>query len=177
MKKYLFFILVLLALTSVKCSKQSQEDQLPPITTTGANTFGCKVNGKVWLPYGSFSVHALDVNCYVGNKINNPTLTITGSNRKNGNLSDIGIDVINLISDTSTYKIYNRLNEGLLYSDNNQAYEPFDTFGIVKIIKLDTIAKIISGTFSFIGYTDHTHSKQVNVTDGRFDLHYPTTIH
>jgi len=28
--------------------------QLPPITTTGANTFGCLVNGEVWLPKGSF---------------------------------------------------------------------------------------------------------------------------
>ena len=25
------------------------EEQLPPITTTGAGTFGCKVNGKVWV--------------------------------------------------------------------------------------------------------------------------------
>ena len=26
--------------------------QLPPETQTGANTFGCLVNGKVWLPKG-----------------------------------------------------------------------------------------------------------------------------
>ncbi len=26
------------------------EDQLPPITETGANTFGCLINGKVFIP-------------------------------------------------------------------------------------------------------------------------------
>lgn len=25
------------------------QEQLPPITTTGAGTFGCKINGKVWV--------------------------------------------------------------------------------------------------------------------------------
>jgi hypothetical protein len=30
-------------------NKPPTEEQLPPITTTGAGTFGCKVNGKVWV--------------------------------------------------------------------------------------------------------------------------------
>ena len=29
---------------------QTPQDQLPPITTTGANTAGCIINGKVLIP-------------------------------------------------------------------------------------------------------------------------------
>jgi hypothetical protein len=176
MKKYLFFLLVLLALPSVKCSKTGLGDQLPPITTTGANTFGCKVDGKVWLPHGSFSVYALNIND-VSKSYLKPSLQIATYNRKNNAMSDLGITILNLKWDNAEYKIYNYLNEGLTYTDNSVDYEPFDTFGTVNITRFDTSAKIISGTFSFIGYTDNTHTKQVNITDGRFDLHNPLTIH
>jgi hypothetical protein len=33
---------------------------LPPITTEGKNTFGCKVNGKIWLPKGGGGSPELD---------------------------------------------------------------------------------------------------------------------
>jgi len=31
-------------------------EQLPPATQVGANTFGCLLNGKVWLPKGNNSI-------------------------------------------------------------------------------------------------------------------------
>jgi hypothetical protein len=175
MKKYLFFLLVLLALTSVKCSKQSQEDQLPPITTNGANTFGCKVDGKVWLPYGGWNVNKLTTFEYINNYTKSGII-IYARNRKNNELSDLNISLKNA-TDTGIYKIYNQLDEGLLFSDGKNNFEPIDTFGVVHILRLDTNLNIASGTFSFIGYTDKTHTKQVNISEGRFDLHYPITIH
>ncbi|MBS1947911.1 MAG: hypothetical protein JST47_09105 [Bacteroidetes bacterium] len=54
MKCTTFFILAISLLSLVdgcSCKKSVAEPQLPPITQTGANTFGCKVNGKVWVPY------------------------------------------------------------------------------------------------------------------------------
>jgi len=50
MKKRSFFLLVIISIISFQCKKSVQEDQLPPITTIGANTFGCLINGNVWLP-------------------------------------------------------------------------------------------------------------------------------
>ena len=49
---YLLVTLALLALfTFSQCKKnKTDEPQLPPETTTGAMTFGCKVNGKVFVP-------------------------------------------------------------------------------------------------------------------------------
>ncbi len=176
MKKYIFFLLIFITLTSLQCKKTTPEEQLPPITTTGANTFGCLVNGNAWLPYGGWSVPALTV-APIGEK--NLELSIDAYDRKNGALSDISITVVNLKPDTATYRIYNYLNEGLVYSNGNQDYEPFDTFGVVHISRCDTVQQIISGTFSFVAYTDTSRvtAKSVSVTDGRFDLHYPLTIH
>jgi hypothetical protein len=40
----------------MKCKKDNQgpsKEQLPAITQTGANTFGCYVNGEIFLPRGS----------------------------------------------------------------------------------------------------------------------------
>jgi hypothetical protein len=42
-------------LISITCTKNTEtlrEDGLPPITQTGPNTFGCLINGSVFLPNG-----------------------------------------------------------------------------------------------------------------------------
>jgi len=176
MKKLFFSILLILSLTSLKCSKDpvTIPDQLPPITTTGPNTFGCKVDGNVWLPYGGFSLDAITVSGGIIGKSSD--IQIVTCNRKNNAQTDIDL-IFQNIFDTGTYKIFNHLNEGMVYSDGNDGYEPFDTFGVVHISRCDTSNNIIAGTFSFMGYTDNTHVKKVNITDGRFDLHYPVKIH
>jgi len=49
-------VFLFLAFTLINCTKSDdlitlvEEDQLPHITQTGANTFGCLINGKVFLP-------------------------------------------------------------------------------------------------------------------------------
>jgi hypothetical protein len=178
MKKLILFILLLLSLYEIKCNKDGTPiESLPPITTNGANTFGCKVDGKVWLPYGGFNLKAITVNG--GIIATSSAIQIFTCNRKNGAMSDLDI-TLNNVFDTGTYKIYNKLDEGLLYSDGNSSYEPFDTFGIVHISRCDTVQKIISGTFSFTA-TDKMggspdSNKTVKITDGRFDLHYPLKI-
>jgi len=54
MKQY---IIILIALAFITCCKKDDIDaelaKLPPITQTGANTFGCLVNGKAVLPNSS----------------------------------------------------------------------------------------------------------------------------
>ena len=44
-------VLLFIAFTFINCSNNDDpQDQLPPITQTGANTFGCLVNGQVFVP-------------------------------------------------------------------------------------------------------------------------------
>lgn len=45
--KYLVIISLFLIFS---CDDESESRSLPPITDTGENTFGCKVNGEVWIP-------------------------------------------------------------------------------------------------------------------------------
>jgi hypothetical protein len=47
--------LLFFAITFFNCENNDPEDQLPPITQTGANTFGAIVDGRVFVPADSFS--------------------------------------------------------------------------------------------------------------------------
>ncbi|KMQ67526.1 hypothetical protein ACM44_14780, partial [Chryseobacterium koreense CCUG 49689] len=52
----LIFALATLSLACGRSSENQQDTynpQLPPITQTGANTFGCKINGVVMVPRNS----------------------------------------------------------------------------------------------------------------------------
>ena len=52
---FLKTILLLFALTLFSCEKNDPEEQLPPITQTGTNTFGAIVDGRAFTPADSFS--------------------------------------------------------------------------------------------------------------------------
>ncbi|MCU0447511.1 MAG: hypothetical protein MUE85_21650 [Microscillaceae bacterium] len=45
--------LLCLSLAFATCKKKNVEPKLPPETQVGANTFGCRVNGQVWVPSGN----------------------------------------------------------------------------------------------------------------------------
>jgi hypothetical protein len=49
--KKLFILILLLSSFLTACS--NDEEGLPSITAHGANTFGCKVNGQVWVANGT----------------------------------------------------------------------------------------------------------------------------
>ena len=50
-------IVCLFIITACGCTKTTEEGrwnpELPPITQTGANTFGCKINGVIMIPRDS----------------------------------------------------------------------------------------------------------------------------
>ena len=53
---YSFILIVSLVIIGIACKKKSDNpiDDLPPVTTTGANTFGCLVNGELFIPKVNF---------------------------------------------------------------------------------------------------------------------------
>ena len=69
-KKLKFYLIALLfiPLFSAKCTKKPIEptppktplEQLPPATQTGANTFGCLVDGEVYIPKGNIYYKAIE---------------------------------------------------------------------------------------------------------------------
>ena len=170
MKKINVYLIIILSAFLTGCDRDkdstTKKDVLPAITQEGKNTFGCKVNGEVWLPQAS------------SNK-----LTSSYQN---------GVFIMNAIRNTDDYSegfgisqyflqetIFNLNNydAGVVYNKSNQVigFHSFTTnavnVGVLNIIKLDTTEGIISGTFYFDAL-DTTTNEVVHVTDGRFDVKY-----
>ena len=160
----------------VACQKDVEE--LPPATQTGANTFGAKVDGKLWVPQGFGPFPANDIlearfsgaNAIIINARNfssSPTETefeilITGVN-------DLGTYLLNnnvTLPASSSYGYFVKRtltpeNEWITSSSNS---------GSVTITKLDMANRIVSGTFQFTALNLYNTPQPISVTEGRFDL-------
>ena len=166
LNKLLFFVVLL---TTLSCNK----DGLTKATHKGANTFSCKVNGKIFKPIS------------VGGLFNdNPVLSI-----RNNAEYDFGIDADNqetsesidlenpFIKKTGVYKFQaDHPNRGIytyniIVNINDPGVYTTDSTdtGELTITHCDTINHIYSGTFYFTAKDPNT-GKAISVTDGRFDL-------
>ena len=166
-------------LLSNSCSKTKSEDKLPPETQTGANTFGCLVDGKVWIPTGGG----------VGSGIN-PTsggFYETPNNKKNiyirASSDNDGISVfLKEIFSIGTYSLNKAtaIQPNAIYPDSYGAFiqkfsgteKYFITnvqyTGSVTITYADTISNVVSGRFEFTA--QNMQSGEIkNITEGRFD--------
>ena len=137
---------------------------LPAITTNGQNTFGCRVNGKVWLPLdGSFSPGVfVDVNA--------THLAIEGYNSTL--LENITIEV-EPVTDT-VYINFSTNNYfktwGTYLNKDLSKYFTADTIriGYIHFLRVDYTKGVFSGTFAFDAYNNKNDT--VHITDGRFDI-------
>ena len=176
---FLSMALIAILCSSLKCSKDKTNPPttLPPITQEGKNTFGCKVNGGIWVPYykcgGSgnpcgelfVDVYPAIIQQKIPIEINmsftkkNQDNSSTGfqiNTKQNFKLFTTGnkIDSLNIEFSTSSFKFYRN-------SNNNGSFQ---------LTKLDTLNNIISGLFETTLYVSATDS--VKITEGRFDLKF-----
>ena len=183
-------ILVLLAImTFTGCLKDLFDEKLPDATKTGANTFGCKINGKSWIPDGSHSlfvsIPALTAHIYQrqGHKDfyisarKDPSLL----NKEEDSYDDLDFDII-LPATTGEVIInetcpdcglacpYSSLRFFVKGLTNGACYMTSSLHtGKIKFTRVDTLNRIVSGTFEFSAI-DKNSGKIINVTDGRFDV-------
>jgi hypothetical protein len=182
LKIFLFSLLTLTLFTFSRCKKENDEATLPPETTTGAMTFGCKVNGKVFVPKDGRGRPGLYVQ-YV-NLGSGPGggwyLNIPATNWKPNPPEGVNIQTDSLlISEGVTYDFSlsatNQPIKGAFYTFcdfNGKTYAKLATDnGQIHIKKFDQINRIISGTF-FYTATNVTSGEKVNITEGRFDIRY-----
>ena len=171
--------LALLLFTFSQCKKKIEEPQLPPETTTGAMTFGCKVNGKVFVPKdgnGRPGLYVQYVNLGPGPGggwyLNIPAINYKSDKRENINISTDSL----LVQEGTTYMLKKiKGNAQAFYAEVNSGsvimYPKLNTdSGSLYIRKFDVINRILSGTFSFIG--TNSVGQAVNITEGRFDIRY-----
>ncbi len=201
-KTLLIFILAFLLLTSLQCNKdsttplfpnifsRSKPDMvLPPITTQGLNTIGCKIDGEVWVPYSEdvsfgLSMTRYDISCNVA-RHDNWTLELSGeqvdyNSPNEKNIIDIYVSPLN--TDTVFTLTKNRNGNVAYFTPftkecdvpRTSCYTTYKTDeilnnGSVHILRFDSIKQIISGTFSFTVIDSATKIKH-EITEGRFDL-------
>jgi hypothetical protein len=176
LKMLLITTTVTMLFTFSRCKKdKTEEAQLPPETTTGAMTFGCKVNGKVFVPKDGRGKPGLFVQ-YV-NLGTGPGggwfLNISAINWMPSTPEGVNINTDSLIvSEGVTYSLKYR-KKGFVgaFYENGPQYDAKDNSGELKVKKFDNVNRIISGTFFFTG-TDNSNGQTVSITDGRFDIRY-----
>ncbi len=147
-------------------------DALPPATQIGAQTFGCLVDGKVFLPK-DFGINRL--NAFNQNIDGKFTLVVSSANNDGIEINLIGsrldsVDEIKypLISEAdgkfSAIFIAPLVNDILDKSTTNE--KP----GSLTITHHDPQNFILSGTFEFTVLDND--GKEIKITDGRFDVKY-----
>ena len=186
MRKYFLYSLLLLSFLILQRCQCKRDDPkptpiptpqptpcdtcLPAITTTGQNTFGCRVNGKVWLSKTSpFNSPAQ----WVEYTIQHLVVHGFNSDRK----EYINIDLAPIL-DTGLYTFYTpKLSwQSAGYSTTNPNVDYIaDTIskGNVHLIRFDPVSGYVAGTFEFDVYDKyHQHNNDtIHITEGRFDLH------
>ncbi len=179
MKKILLALAIPILLIACKKEKPLTElEKLPPATQTGANTFGCLVNGKAWVAQRNDCSIICDPSFKMyydgsgGGSISLLALMINSTNN---------IDQEIIISfDSSNYKqifvfdntphvkfAYTDYNSNSTCGDLHSIDSGINAIGNIKFQKYDLTSGIISGTFEFT--LTKPGCPMISITDGRFD--------
>jgi hypothetical protein len=164
------------------CLGCKKEEVLPKATQNGANTIGCKINGKncVADEGGCFSCKKYSL-LYTHGK----HFVLSANQIKDEDNSTVQIGLEKLTS-TGAYNL-NVLTDSYPRSTNIKNFgsfernkpSPFKEFitnpafgGTVDITRVDTINRIVAGTFEFTAENLDGSGETIKVTDGRFDIKY-----
>ena len=161
-------------LLSISCNK---EKLLPPATQTGANTFGCLVDGKAWIPSGGGFMSGINPTGGGFFLDVNSKLNIYIRAHSNGDYIHI---FLKHITSTGTYLLNKETdvkpnavlpeNYGVYFTSGMNDYyvtTPQHT-GVVNITYADTTKGIVAGTFEMELY-QKSRGKIIKITKGRFD--------
>ena len=198
MLKHIFYaVLLFVSATTTQCSKTTtavpdDPNALPPETQTGAGTYACKINGVVW----RYKDHSYKIFSQRPNTIlefhpeeNGGSLILAGirydstdeakeqlgvfANYLNLNKTSVlGLDKKKFSLSYFDYKTSINACYNFVTTYPSDSIFPPNLFqeGKLTVTKLDTVAHIISGTFSCSIL--HTGCDTLKITDGRFDFKY-----
>ena len=157
-----------------------KETPLPQATQTGANTLGCRINGKVWVAEDSDDLfnRAFGVEGgYQGAIIDSIPNCIWLLARRNDRtflhlfvrkVNRLGVYPLNLSTDARPGALV-PYSYGLYYGSSKEFMTGPGHTGTVTVTRADTVNKIIAGTFEFTGYDPKT-KQTISISEGRFDV-------
>jgi len=177
--KYILIFLYSALLSAASCKKNNTqaEDQLPPITQTGARTFGCLVNGKVFIPKGGDGSGRSNFKAVYELFNGRPYLQLEAKYFINGSPKGDIILFIDSLFTTGTYPI---VTNKRMVNFGWEVYSPtcgvsitdsttFKT-GAINLTKVDVPNGIFSGTFNC--KIKPANCDTIYITDGRFDYKF-----
>ena len=173
-------LLVALLLLAMGC-KKNEINALPPATQTGANTFGCLVDGKAWVPDGGglfVGIKPVEGG-YQANYIDSLRNNIWIRSVRN---DDSGLDIyLRNVSKTGVYQLNKttQVTPTILvplnyayYRDAKYNYMTNSNYtGTVTITKADTVGKTVAGLFNFTAQ-DYASKRTITIIEGRFDVNF-----
>ncbi len=177
-----FFLFTVNSCKKHKNNVQSELSKLPPETQSGANTFGCLINGIAFLPKGSgFSGPKLSCS-YIENTTSQTGYFFNLSANDFSNPNDfpsVGIftDSVQILPEI--FLLSEKFVAGKSYGQYGryiigQNPDLYNTNSIVtgELTRkyLDEINQIVSGTFWFNAVDKNADT--IKITDGRFDMKF-----
>lgn len=168
---YLILFFCSLLFTAGSCEKDN-EPQLPPITQTGKDSFGCLVNGEIWLPEPTIAFPAIPKISAELKREGNYRIWKLGASQGASSSFYFGIYEDSLKEGKINIPV-DELNDVGLYFFSKKFEKASFTWdkklqGELIITKLDTVNMILSGTFWFDAV--NMLNETVKIRDGRFDF-------
>ena len=176
MKKNKILWVMLFALCSIfaNCKKDQPipEEQLPPETQTGAFTFGCKVDGKIYTAKGRGGLLAGQHVTY-GYYIDSTIIIDIGNTDSKFNvqivlkyLGSLGIYTLNSLQNRGEF--YDNSNGSIPGSSNTYTTDNVNTGNINIKYFNPVVGSILAGTFEM--NASNGSGKIIHITEGRFDI-------
>jgi hypothetical protein len=180
--KNLFILILLISSLFTACS--NDEEVLPSITAHGANTFGCKINGQVWVANGTDGWNPLDplTGGLVGLDTSKDGLSkeykdyfwMSAYRKDNssftffiGELPKVGTYLLNI--DTKPRPAWLEFGKNYAaYSGKGFYMTNSNTTGYITFTKVDIKEGYYAGTFAF-RCKNETTGEVLEITEGRFD--------
>ncbi len=174
--------LAIIAFSVTACKKPPTEPEndtleLPPKTQEGKHTFGCRLDGEVFVaqvnanPLGTVAIS-------VTYKKSNGYFVLGGTYQlSNGDYEKVTLRTY-IPKGNGTYDMYFTSDEFIGYQVVGETYacdyyHDLDNKGNVTITHLDTIKNTVSGTFAMeLINPDCSEKQTMSITDGRFDVRY-----
>lgn len=176
----LSFLLTSVVISFSNCKKNkpaTASEQLPPETQSGANTFGCLIDGQVFLPKGDPFGGPIKRAQYqfVNGK---QGFSVSAKNSGSNLVKSVGFQGDSIFINNGTFDLTTSNTSGVLFgsyvefqSGNiNEFTTTIINRGQLVIKKFDTINQIVSGTFWFDA--NNINGQVVQVREGRFDMPY-----
>jgi len=163
-------VAIILSLAS-SCKKEKMPDALPPITTEGKGTFGCKINGEIWIPKTQDEFLGNNFDLYSAWEATPQRITILASKRYGEFDEGLSLFLSHPLIGTQ-----DTLNTIIDFQNRKQSLELFRNKNIrylskIDILRFDLPNRIASGTFEGV-VIKKSNNDTLRITEGRFDVRF-----